>query len=97
MKPEAKELMSYMSALSEEAYYADWMQGLEFALWKAAIEGAQKYGRLNITDDHIAKLKELSEDCGGWIVFDDVEGEIFVPLEKWRHMYEAERKRLVNG
>ncbi len=97
MKPEAKKLMSYMSNLSEEAYCAGWIEGLEYALWKAVLEGSYNYGRLSITDEHTVKLKELSENCGGWIVFDDVEGETFVSLDQWQSMYEVERKRLVNG
>ena len=90
--PEAKQLMSYMSALSEEAYCAEWMWGLEYALWKAVLDGQLKYGRLEITPEQITKLHALSKACGGWIVFDDVIGETFIPQEQWEGMYESRDK-----
>lgn len=54
-----KELSDYMSELSEEAYYAGWMEDLEYALWDAVILGPKKYGVLDITTNHISKLKLL--------------------------------------
>ena len=39
MEPDATKLMVYMSELSEEAYRAGWMDGLEFALWMAVRKG----------------------------------------------------------
>jgi hypothetical protein len=93
MKPEEKQLADYMSDLSERAYCASWMVGLEYVLWSAVIDCPRKYGRLDITDEHIAKLKELSDACGGWIMFDDKKGETFVPLGEWPHIYESNRNR----
>ncbi len=93
MKSEEKQLADYMSDLSEQAYYAGWMAGLEYVLWHAMVDGPRKYGRLEITDEHIAKLKELSDACGGWIVFDDKKGETFVPLDAWLRIYETNRNR----
>ena len=49
MNSDATELMRYMSELSERAYCAGWMEGLEYTLWKAVLEGRLKYGRLQIT------------------------------------------------
>jgi hypothetical protein len=88
MGPEAKSLMEYMSELSESAYCAGWMKGLEYELWRAMLKGRQKYGRLQITQRHVAKLKELSEKCEGWIVWGDM-GEEWVPIERWKEMYDA--------
>ena len=93
MEPNATELMRYMSELSERAYYAGWMAGLEYALWKAVLEGRLKYGTMQITRAHTSKLKELSNRCGGWIVWDDESGETFVPLARWQKMYESECAR----
>ena len=89
MSPNAEQLSSYMSDLSERAWYAGWMSGLEYALWKAVVDGPSQYGRLYITRNEIAKLNELSHACGGWVVFDDTDGPTFVPLERWILMYEA--------
>jgi hypothetical protein len=93
MNPEEKQLADYISDLSEQAYYAGWMAGLEYILWNAVIDGPRKYGRLEITVEHIAKLKELSDACGGWIMFDDEKGETFVPLDEWLRIYELNRNR----
>ena len=81
-----------MSALSEEAYSAEWMDGLEYTLWNAVLDGPFKYGRLQITDEQITRLNELAGACGGWIVYDDVAGEVFVPQEQWQRMYESHAK-----
>lgn len=89
MKPSAQALIDYMSELSEAAYSASWMAGLEFSLWKALSEGPMRYGQLDITKDHIAKLQTLSDTCGGWIVFEDKTHETFVPLDEWRMSYSA--------
>ena len=96
MKPEEKRLADYMSNLSEQAYYAGWMVGLENVLWNAVVDGPRKYGRLEITGEHIAKLKELSDACGGWIIFDDEKGETFVPLDEWLRLYETNQNRSSN-
>jgi hypothetical protein len=39
LEPEAHELAQYMSDLSEDAWHAGWMDGIEFALWDAVING----------------------------------------------------------
>ncbi len=66
MNEKAQELLQLMSDLSEEAYCAGWMEGLEFALWSAVLNGPQKYGHLQITPDHINQLKRLAHERFGW-------------------------------
>ncbi len=34
--------------------FAGWMEGLEFELWGAIIDGPFRYGRLELTATHIA-------------------------------------------
>jgi hypothetical protein len=87
MSPEAAALRDYMSDLSEDAWYAGWMMDLEYALWDAVEHGPRSYGRLDITAQHIGRLRELSAACGGWIQFaaDAVEEE-FVPLDVWKRL-----------
>jgi len=92
MNAEEKQFADYLSNLSEEAYSASWMLGLEYVLWSAIIDGPRKYGRLEITDEHIARLKELSDACGGWIIYDDEKGETFIALDEWLRVYEANQK-----
>lgn len=76
-----------MSELSEAAYSAGWMTGLEFVLWRAVTEGPRRYGYLDITADHISKLQTLADACGGWIVFGDTTEETFIGLDEWRRIY----------
>ena len=76
-----------MSELSEEAYFAGWMKGLEYALWNALVDEPFEYGFLKITEQHIDELTKLSKACGGWIVFDDKFEETFVPIGEWRKIY----------
>ncbi|MFN7138095.1 MAG: hypothetical protein ACK4UN_02020, partial [Limisphaerales bacterium] len=85
--PEATALAIYMSQLSEAAYSAEWMDGLEFALWRAVIHGPCQYGQLYLTQEHLGNLRSLSNSCGGWICFDDAEGERFVDFEEWEKMF----------
>jgi hypothetical protein len=87
MNPPAQALTAYMSKLSEAAYSTGWMQGLEFALWRAVAEGPRRYGHLDITVDHISKLRSLSNACGGWIVFDVETEETLIGLGEWQKLY----------
>lgn len=72
-----------MSELSEEAYFAGWMAGLEYALWEVLVEGRGKYGWLVVTEEQRARLRQLSNDCGGWIVFDDATEETWLAINEW--------------
>jgi hypothetical protein len=74
---EAQVLADTMSAISEDAWCAGWMLDLEFDLW-AAIQGDKKgYRRAMVDDVDIAKLRWLSNACGGWIVFHETSGRAF--------------------
>ncbi len=73
-----------MSSLSEVAYQAAWMEGLELSLWKAVVFGPYTLGRLQFTDEHVERLRILSEQCGGWVRFQDDGEETFVPIGEWK-------------
>jgi len=81
-------LAQYMSELSEEAYFAGWMGGLEFALWQVALGARSEYGQLVVSQAHISKLIALSQAAGGWIIFDDTLAETWVPLQDWKILFE---------
>ena len=87
LESKARELADYMSALSEEAYSAAWMEGLEYELWHAVVSGPREYGRLEITLDHIARLRQLSDAAGGWIIFDDAEEEKLLRVGEWEQYF----------
>jgi hypothetical protein len=40
-----------------------------------------------MSDIDSQRLRALSEKCGGWITFDDKDGEIFVALSEWTAMF----------
>jgi hypothetical protein len=88
LEPKARALADYMSALSEEAYCAAWMESLEFELWDAVISGPREFGRLAITPDHIAELRRLSEIAGGWIFFDDSDEETLLTIGEWQQRFD---------
>lgn len=83
LTPTQRELAELMSRISEQMWRAVWMQGLEHELWTAMKSSAGRSGRLIPTQAQLDRLAQLSEDCGGWIVFDDERKETFVPLEEW--------------
>ena len=87
LSPEQVELADYMSELSEEAYSAAWMEGLEYALWEAAIGQRAQYGRLTFSQEKRTKLRELSDACGGWIVFGEPSEETWVPAAEWERLF----------
>lgn len=63
------------------------MQDLEYALWAAMTNGPARYGRLDLDEQHILKLKALSQACGGWIRFDTLSEETFLPTSLWIAQY----------
>ena len=87
LSPEQRALALAMSNISESAYCAGWMKGLEFALWHFLKTGKRKYGMSQVSDDEIDQLRVLSEKCGGWVCFDDANDETFVPMAKWEEMF----------
>ncbi len=90
-----RELASYMSELSDEAYCASWIMGLEFALWEAVLGKLTRYGNIDIKAEQVSRLKQLSEACGGWIRWTErnsnpwriESGEEWVSLDDWRKLY----------
>jgi hypothetical protein len=89
LTPKQNELAYEMNGISEAAYCAGWTSGLEFYLWRFLNEGPGQFGMLDITEEHIAKLRSLSDACGGWIVWDRTIDRAFVPLNQWQQQYDA--------
>ena len=82
-------LFSAMSDLSEAGYHAGWLANLEYDLWRLLLAGGTSYGRHDVSEDELKRLRSLSEKCGGWIVFDDDAHETFVSHAEWQKMYAA--------
>lgn len=82
-------LSDFMGEISEEAYCAGWMEDLEYVLWYAMLHGPGNYGRKLIDEQTILQLKQLSEEAGSWIIFDDDTWETAVALPVWQEMFRA--------
>ena len=84
LSSQQRELAELMSSISERLYCAGWIEGLEFRLWRTALEERAENGQPEITNEEVRRLQELSARCGGWIIFDNESEENFVPLPEWR-------------
>ncbi|MEO3408342.1 hypothetical protein AAFN85_30785 [Mucilaginibacter sp. CAU 1740] len=82
-----QKLADFMSYLSEEAYAAGWMSGLEYELWEMVLNGPRKYGRHFINQDDIDTLIQLSNEFSAWIYFDNETEETAIPITEWEKMY----------
>ena len=80
-------LAEYMSKLSVEAYHKTWTEHLEYALWHFLVNGPVRYGHLDVGEDHISRLRELSAECGGWISKTDDGVPRWIPLARWQDLY----------
>jgi hypothetical protein len=89
LTPDQAQLAQYMSDLSEEAYCAGWMLGLEYALWEVVLGQRSEYGRLSLTPEQASTLQRMSASCSGWIVFDDEQGETWIPRPEWEMRFSA--------
>jgi hypothetical protein len=83
----ARLLATAMSDISEEHWCAGWLDQTEFVLWRAVTTGHLKWGIAQIESARIEQLRMLSEQCNGWIVFDEVAGRIYVPLAEWQRLF----------
>lgn len=75
-----------MSELSERCWFAGWLHGLKHALWAMVSGGAREYGQGIVSEEEVARLRALSERSGGWWRRDEVDEEVFVPIEAWRRI-----------
>ncbi|HEX8426538.1 hypothetical protein [Hymenobacter sp.] len=82
LNKQQKALHDLMSQISEEAWAAGWMEGLEYALWHIVLNGPARYGWEFISESTIKQLKQLSQQTGEWIIYDDVTKETAITLSK---------------
>lgn len=87
LTPKQRALAQAMSEFSERGYSASWIDRLEFLLWHRLTTKNRKIGRVMLTDAEKNALHSLSRECGGWIVFDDIEEEEFFALPRWEETY----------
>jgi len=90
LSPEEQALAEYMSGLSEECFRARWMENVEYLLW-SAVTGNTAGMRWTLKDEDIAKLRNLSEQCNGWIVHENGL-QRWLPLDEWSRKYAARQE-----
>ncbi|MCC5888567.1 MAG: hypothetical protein JJT88_19190 [Gammaproteobacteria bacterium] len=87
MEPEHRELERYMKMLCRMAYGLEWTDHLEYVLWHACIQGPMRYGRLDLTQEHLDDLRDLSDASDGWITRDVQGVPCWLPLREWQDRY----------
>jgi hypothetical protein len=93
LHPDQQALSDLMSDMSERAWCAGWMDGLEYALWEAVIGRRKTYGLLTFTELEVQQLRSLADKCGGWIVWsDDAAERKWVAMEIWLGLFQTEYK-----
>ena len=83
LTPAQQELATLRSHLSDRAYRAQWMQGIEVELWEAMHAPNGSRVSHSLTQNEAEQLRTMAETCGGWIAFDHVSGLAFVPMNEW--------------
>jgi len=79
-------LLSRMKELCVKYCHQAWVQGFEFSLWRAIIEGPVK-----IQESEITELDRLCSDAGGWWTWAEGEAEpLFLALPEWRNQYDQQ-------
>jgi poly(3-hydroxyalkanoate) synthetase len=53
----------------------------------------QSYGRLEFDDIVRTRLRDLSSECDGWIVFDDAHDESWLPMHEWLERFDGWKAR----
>lgn len=85
----ADTLLQEMGRISEDYYCAGWLTSLEFDLWRMVQGGDTGYGFGRLSPHEVDKLRWLSEQCGGWWIWDEQMGARFVTLKEWESMYKS--------
>lgn len=87
----AEALRDLMSRISERAWAARWINGLEYDLWTFLLYPDRRTDDyLHLEDWERAKLLRLSEKSGGWWHWpQDAQTALFIPRAAWLAAFEA--------
>jgi hypothetical protein len=89
LTPTQRDLAKLMSEISESAWRAVWMQGLEYELWTEVQSTPNARTRRLASPAQLERLSQLSGACGGWITFDQEQEEVFVAFTEWTVLYDS--------
>ena len=98
LREKCKALAVFMSELSQKYYEQDWADILPYALWNALHDNGNltpgEDVRVDLTNDDLAKLKELSDAVPGWFVWSDksYDAPYFIRRGAWLEQYEKRQK-----
>ena len=87
MNSAARALAKEMREISRRAFRAEWMDGLEFALWRIATSGGGPYGQTFVSRDDACKLLRMVSVADCWIVTNEAGDERAVPLTEWVSLF----------
>jgi hypothetical protein len=85
-------LAQTMSDISEFCWFARWMSGTEYRLWRFVTDpnDDEPWGNYPIPPEYRERLSHLSETAGGWIHWrDDSGGPAFIPRTEWELVFGA--------
>jgi hypothetical protein len=75
-------LLGPMTGISEERWCAGWLSNLEFILWRARNGEPSGFEVGSATPRQAELLRLLSEEAGGWWVYEEA-GPVFLPMDEW--------------
>ena len=85
-------LLALMAGISEECWCAGWMMDNEFTCWKSVKSGyPQSNGQSVITARQALLLKLLSDEAGGWWIWDGGARPKFISLDKWSERLQSRK------
>jgi len=77
-------LYDLMSDLSEEYYFAGWILGCEYWLWKEL--SSNERNMYSITVEQKQALALAVDKAGGWIIWDDDANDPeFLTIDDWKN------------
>jgi len=83
-----------MSKISEDAFSAGWLDGLEYELWENLDRSMSSYCKHIIPHEELEQLRFLSDKCGCWIIFDNDHEETALDLESWEKKFNEKMRTI---
>jgi len=91
---DVKKLLTMMEEISERCYCAQWLNGLEYTIWKFVQDDCKtvKWGQSTILRSELNKIRKLANKTGIWWIW--IEDKLYnlcdnvmVPIDTWKNHY----------
>jgi hypothetical protein len=77
-------LLSRMKELCAKYCHQPWIDGFEYSLWQAIVDGPEK-----LTEAEVTELDRLSSEAGGWWTWSGSNDDpLFMALNEWQKRYD---------